>query len=175
MSWILTYTGKRFDLLHPDPNAVDIRDIAHALAHTCRFAGHTQRFYSVAQHSVLVSENVPAEHALAGLLHDAAEAYCHDITTLLKQHLDGYQAIEEGIWLAISRRYGVRPMLHSSVKEADLRLLATEKRDLMAKHPDPWPILENVEPLLPIIKPWTPEWAEMTFMARFLFLTKEAA
>lgn len=174
MSWILTFTGKRFDLLHPDPNAVDIRDIAHALAHTCRFAGHTQRFYSVAQHSVLVSETVPFEHALAGLMHDAAEAYIHDITSPLKQHLSNYHAIEDGIWFAIRKRFGLSALHPSEVKQADLCLLATEKRDLLAKHPDPWPILENVEPLLPIIKPWTPEWAETIFLARFNWLTKEA-
>ncbi len=175
MSWILTFTGKRFDLLHPDAGAVDIRDIAHALAHTCRFAGHTQRFYSVAQHSVLVSETVPFEHALAGLLHDATEAYIHDITSPLKQHLSNYRAIEDGIWFAIRKRFGLPALLPSEVKDADLRLLGTEKRDLLAKHPDPWPLLEGVEPLLPIIKPWGPEWSETMFLARFDGLTKEAA
>ena len=77
--------------LHPDD--VNIVDIAHSLAMQCRFTGHTKVFYSVAQHSVLVSkllERRGCDHAtvLWGLMHDAAEAYLvGDVATPVKKSL----------------------------------------------------------------------------------------
>ncbi len=54
-SWILTQSGKQFDLLAPEADMVVMDEIAHALANICRFAGYTQTHYSVGQHSVLAS------------------------------------------------------------------------------------------------------------------------
>jgi hypothetical protein len=87
--YLNTYTGKKFEYTYPQPEQIDIRDIAHALSHLCRFNGHTNMFYSVAQHSLLVSEKLPgsAEDKLGALLHDAAEAYVCDIPSPLKPML----------------------------------------------------------------------------------------
>lgn len=71
--WMQTYTGRRFWPLDPVAGDIEIMDIAHALSNQCRYAGHTRFHYSVAQHSVQVSENVAPEHALWGLLHDAPD------------------------------------------------------------------------------------------------------
>ena len=78
-SWLQTYTGIQFWPLDPRPEEIDIQDIAHALSLLCRFNGHCQRFYSVAEHSVHVSTILAPEFGLWGLLHDAAEAYLSDI------------------------------------------------------------------------------------------------
>jgi uncharacterized protein len=80
-----TCTGRRVHIASPLPDEIDIEDIAHGLSHACRFAGHVQNFYSVAQHSLLVSELVDDRHALWGLLHDGSEAYLHDLTRPLKR------------------------------------------------------------------------------------------
>ena len=81
MGWIQTYTKKKFDLLDPKPEMVCIEDVAHHLSNVCRFSGACSEFYSVAQHSVLVSEVCSPDSAVWGLLHDAGEAYYGDIVT----------------------------------------------------------------------------------------------
>lgn len=167
MSWILTYTGRRLDPLAPDPAQIDPLDIAHALANLCRFNGHTKRFYSVAQHSVLVARHVPCQFALEGLLHDATEAYIADVTRPVKPHLLNYQVIEHNLHRAIASRFGIPANLPNAVKTADVVLLATEKRDLMPDHGDPWPVLDGVEPLADTIEPWSPEEAKYMFMEAF--------
>ncbi len=87
--YIATYTGKQFYPLDPRPEDVCLEDIAHSLSNLCRFTGHTDtdRFYSVAQHSVICSTIVAPEAALLALLHDAAEAYLGDISRPLKRDL----------------------------------------------------------------------------------------
>lgn len=85
--WIQTYTGKKFFPLHPHQNEYVIEDIAHALSMKCRFAGHCNAFYSVAEHSVKVSRIVAPESQLWGLLHDAAEAYLPDVCQPIKSQI----------------------------------------------------------------------------------------
>jgi hypothetical protein len=70
-----TFSGLRFWPLDPEPEKILIADIAHALAHQCRFGGHASKFYSVSENSVHVSRRCAPEDALWGLLHDASEAY----------------------------------------------------------------------------------------------------
>src|SRR5438128_5709421 len=105
--WMQTYTGRRFYPLAPAIEDVDLRDIAHSLAHQCRYAGHVDRFYSVAEHCVLLSRAVPAEYALDALLHDAAEAYVVDVPRPLKRNLAGYAEIEDRALSTILQALGV--------------------------------------------------------------------
>lgn len=112
--FILTYTGKVFPLDDVTSDCIDIRDIAHSLSQLCRFTGHTNMFYSVAQHSLLVSEKMPGGPAekLVGLLHDAAEAYTNDLASPLKKHLQGcddyeYFNLQNDITAAICKKFGV--------------------------------------------------------------------
>ena len=164
LPWIQTYTGKKFYFLNPIVDSVCIEDIAHALSNICRYTGHTKEFYSVAQHSVLAVDNVPYEDSLAALLHDATETYLTDISKPLKTLLPQYRELEDKVHKVISEKFGLPNKLPDSVKEADLRLLATEKRDLLIGEPGEWPIIKTVNPYPERIEPWSPKEAETLFL-----------
>jgi hypothetical protein len=170
MSWIITRSAKRFDLLEPAAHMVDPTDIAHALSMQCRFNGHVKTFYSVAQHCLVVAELVPAQYQLEALLHDATEAYVGDLVSPLKQALPEYRQIEMRVWHAICHRFDIEPVLPPSVHDADLIALATEKRDLMAPHPDAWPCLTGTHPAQFRIKPMTQPEAAQAYFDRLMQL-----
>jgi uncharacterized protein len=170
---ILTFSGQYVDLLDPDPDTINIGDIAKALSQINRFGGHTRVPYTVAQHSLLVSENVPPEFALQALLHDAAEAYVGDVVRPLKYMADmrSYRDRESIMQAAIYQRFGLgmhqTDACRSSIRCADLVMLATERRDLMPPCPTPWPILHGVTPLAKSIRPAPAPIVAVRFMKRF--------
>lgn len=168
--WMQTAHGRKFWPIDPRPEEVHIDDIAHALSMTCRFGGHCLRFYSVSQHSVLVSRALPRPYKLWGLLHDASEAYVVDVPRPLKYWLEGYKRIENDVMRAISTRFQLSPEMPAEVKRVDVAILADEAAQLMAPPPEPWHL---PEPALGIrIRPWDPETAKKEFMWEFENLTR---
>lgn len=130
-SCITTMSGKFFDILKPEEHNFEIEEIATALSNLCRYTGHVNTFYSVAEHSVLVSRIVPERYALAGLLHDASEAYLGDVSSPLKKLLPEYKAIENRVQQAIATSFGLGDDLnHSSVHEADKRMYWQERQSV---------------------------------------------
>lgn len=163
---ILLVSGNYFDFLAPEQCDFSIEDIAHGLAHICRFGGHSRHFYSVAQHSVLVSRIVPPGDAFAGLMHDAAEALIGDVAKPLKDMLPDYRQLEAKIEAAVSARFGVPLPLPLSVKEADVQALATEQHALM---PDRFgrSYAGGKQPLDLAIPRMAPEEARAAFLDRY--------
>lgn len=177
-AFIQTFTGKMIDVLDLDINLLDIRDIAHSLSLQCRFNGHSGEFYSVAQHCVYVSKQLPDHLKLAGLMHDATEAYLCDIPSPLKPFLANYKQLEMAAAKRVEEKWfdGRELLEHPLVKEADVRMLATEFRDLRS-HNSPvehWTSLRGVEPYKNlVIKPWPAKKAEKKFLEMFYQLTSE--
>jgi hypothetical protein len=165
--WMQTYTGLAFDPLNPDPNLVSIDDIAHALSMSCRYGGHVNQFYSVAEHSILVSRHVPPAQALWGLMHDAAEAYIADIVRPAKKRMPEYQEIEHNLMGAICKRFSLPATQPDAVGDIDLRIVIDEKEVLMGTEPLPWRALEGLEPVGATIRAWDPVTAEGQFHLRF--------
>jgi len=138
--FIETYTGKKFYFTDPEPDMIDIRDIAHSLSLQCRFMGHVETFYSVAEHSVAVSCIVDKENALVALLHDAAEAYLSDIPRPIKKLLPQYMELEEQVSQAIYSKFFLN-VSHESwkdVKDADNTQLKTEAKYLLSSQGKDW-------------------------------------
>lgn len=170
---ILLSSGEYFDFLDPESCAFQIEDIAHGLSHVCRFAGQCRHFYSVAQHSAYVSRIVPREDALAGLLHDAAEAFIGDVSKPLKDLLAEYRVIEKRIEAALFAKFGLSLPLPDSVKEADVTMLATEQRALM-RNRDDWDYCRGRKPLDMHIPYMLPDAAKSLFLARYEQLTSDS-
>lgn len=127
-SCITTVAGKFFDILKPEEYEFEIDEIATALSNLCRYTGHVNRFYSVAEHSVLVSRLLPDNLALCGLLHDASEAYLGDVSSPLKKLLPEYRKIEDRVQEAIAKQFDLPYPYPHSVHEADKRMYWQERQ-----------------------------------------------
>ncbi len=177
--WFITSSGKKIFVRDPRPEVIDIEDIAHALSMLCRFGGHCLRFYSVAQHSVHVSQLVPPGQKLRALLHDASEAYLGDVIRPLKRELSSvYGPLEKQWERAICQRFGIDPFPSSVVKRADIVALVTERRDLInpTVHDNYAGWIEDdldVHPHPIVIVPRPPEQARQDFLDAFERLRHE--
>src|SRR3954447_4059990 len=160
--YLQTVSGKSFNPFEPDPEQLDISDIGRALANVCRFGGHCRSLYSVAQHSVIVSELVEqrggdVEDVFAALMHDASEAYLGDMPHPIKHRSAlgaAFKAAEEHLEQAIRERFRIRDGV-PEIKRADRALLATERRVFSAERWH-WPELDGVEPLDLELAAWAP-------------------
>lgn len=165
--YIQTFTGQSFYLLDPRPEDVSIVDIAHSLAKTCRYSGHSRYFYSVAEHSVHVSRACPPELRLEGLLHDAREAYIGDWTTPLKAAMPDYRKLERPVADAVADRFGISREESTIVKEMDRRILLDERARLMPPSDDGWGYPEDMQPLGVQLEMWEWNTAAEIFLEEF--------
>lgn len=166
--WILTISGGAYWPCDPSPDDVKLEDIAHGLAAENRYAGHTYRPFSVAQHSCIVADHLPWHLKIQGLLHDATEAYLKDIPRPIKKYLPDYKRLEEMNARAIGERFTVELVnLDPQVHEADRICLYTEKRDLRPVEPRTDHLAPpGVKPWPEFIVPWTFDRAKAEFLTR---------
>lgn len=172
-NWMQTFSGKAFYPLDPRVEEIDDWDIAHSLAMQCRYNGHTSKFYSVAEHCVILSHYVTPENALAALLHDAAEACVGDMVRPLKQLMPAFVEAEDRILEVIAAKYGVEgPICNEEVKEADLRILQDERAVLLESEPMSWD-LDGIKPLGVTFNFWSPNVAQTKYLIRLFELIRE--
>lgn len=172
--FIQTFMCKQFWFQNPTDEMIDIEDIAHALSNLCRYGGHCDRFYSVAEHSVLLSRKVwydlGSKQSLMALLHDAGEAYLVDMPRPIKQELSQYKELENKIQGAIHKKFGLEFPIPDWMKVYDNRMLHTERLQTM-KSGISW-FSDSLEPLDIELEYWNPEYAKTQFLNRFSVLTQ---
>lgn len=176
---ISTSRGLYFDYTEPEKHPHDIVEIAHALSRLCRYTGHVgdcydpeddDLIYTVAQHSVLVSELLEGTgQELAGLLHDADEAFMNDMNSPLKSMLPEYKAIEHAVERPLLNHFGVPWPLDPRVKAADNFAMDCERLTFMRAAIRPhvrgwWPIDPAAKPLERV---WGIGEAKRRFITRF--------
>ena len=188
---IALLSGSYLDLADPDCSVIQPIDVAAGLRQP-RFCGQTRQFYTIAQHCLLVLKLVaPIARQLGGekglqlkrcaLMHDAAEAFLHDITRPLKIQLPDYRRIEARFELRLADRFGWEwtNYRRDMVKRADLQALAIEQRDLTGGAGDRWPVLDSIDrdqlAGITINRAWHPDEAQDRFLQAFadLFPSEE--
>lgn len=167
MTWMITASGRDYHYSGPasleaHARPVLIEDIAHHLAMINRFNGATIRPYSDAEHSLLcadIAKRVGASAIVqwACLMHDAHEFVTGDMSSPVKQVVNGYSMAAGGVeaWglfedeheRVVHRHFGLITVFRNHAKlihQVDLQALATERRDLTRFNPAvnrPWPSL----------------------------------
>ena len=175
--WLQTFTGKKFYFSRPNSGSINIIDIAHALSRIPRFYGHTDKFYSVAEHCILASkicDSVDESKSHIALLHDASEAYIGDIVSPLKNLMGKkIKKIERQTLIAIFKRFDIKDKcLPSIVEEIDLRLLQTERLAMFNKYLH-WETTKDVKPYHDVdFRFLNPKQAETEYLKRFEMLMK---
>lgn len=185
-TWVQTYTGRDFWPLAVKPDDIHIMDIAVGESRECRYGKQTLRFYSVAEHSVIVSRLVGVAARAAGLdeataialereglLHDSDEGYLPDMPRPMKYdpafNFAPFVAAGRAIQAAVFERFGVSstPASHAAIDAIDKRLVVDETRQFM-RHPERY--LKRHPDLKPtgvMIDGLDPDDALITFLARF--------
>jgi hypothetical protein len=173
-NYMEVFTGKIFWPLDPRVDEINVIDIAHSLSNQCRFAGHVDDFYSVAQHSVLVSMLLPEELWMTGLMHDASEAYLVDVPRPIKPFLKGYDEIEKNIMTCVAIKFRLKWPMPKEVKTADNTALAIEKRCFKKRSTQVWDCeyLDNKQIILDTM---SPKEAEQYFLNRFEIINDKKA
>lgn len=109
-----TTTNSGINVFAPDQfraREVRMSDIMDGLSKICRYNGQVNRFYSVAEHSVLVSLYAELvgdyEAMLPGLLHDAHETYSGDIPSPHKAMVPAFARFEDGYAVVVRQALGL--------------------------------------------------------------------
>lgn len=170
-----TFSGLWVDPLNMQSSEILIEDIVHSLSLQCRYSGHCKCFYSVAQHSVLVSDLCDGYLLqLFGLLHDAAETYFGDMIAPLKDKFPEYRNYEKTLQGQIFIKFCGRlpnPNELQQLKDFDTCMLLGEAKSMMQSCGIGW--REGVEPAYFNSNFWIPEYAEKIFLVKFDRLLEE--
>ena len=162
MSILRTYSGIEFDLKNFDAGNISIVDIAHALSNSCRFNGHSKKFYSVAEHCVRCSRLSVDDATISHiLLHDASEAYMGDVVTPLKRMMPWYEEKENQLIALIFDKYCVLP--YTDYVDSELHFV--DKLMFKIEADELWSDVTYFG--------WTPEKAKMEFLKSFYALQEK--
>lgn len=150
MTWIVTSSGQEIDLIDPDPKTIQLGDLIEALRKQNRFTGHTNRPYSVLDHSIECFwyaryRGFTLYEQLGCLAHDLHEGICGDVATPIKQMLPGWYVLEDKIEAVTHEALGITEIMSMedvkhAVRQADLALLLAERDEFLPKVTTPWAV-----------------------------------
>lgn len=163
-------SGAWYDFQFPENSTYIVEDIAHGLAKQGRMVGQNRnpnRAYSIAQHCVMGSHAAPEGVQFEFLMHDAPEFVYGDMTTPLKQCCPDYKAMLEAGEAEMAKRYGLPSPMSKACKLVDLKMFATEARDLMTDQGEGFEMLKDIEPYEFKIEEWDTEFAFDAWLSRF--------
>ncbi|NEW96623.1 phosphohydrolase [Rhodopseudomonas sp. BR0G17] len=172
--WIQTFTGGAFWPLDPRAEEISVLDITAGLARECRFGGQCLRFYSVAEHSVLMYRVATdrcwsARQRRAVLLHDASEGLgLRDIPRPIKGEFSNYKAIESRVMRVVAAKFDFDWPLDPSIKQLDNEIGGAEQLQNMAPAVMPWGATADhaafgADPLGVRLEYWSPDRAFIEF------------
>lgn len=171
-----TVSGQLINLRNPSPKTITIADIANSLSKICRFGGHTNAFYSVAQHCVLVAAmcehfDIGAHYGKEGLLHDASEAYLGDVIKPLKIILgETYNALEREFEAIIDKKFALRTDRETMAAIKHFDIVALHLEHLAFQQNKPAKLIENLEKFNLLIEDqfaWNCKTANAMFLAAY--------
>jgi uncharacterized protein len=181
-TWFQTCATKaKINILNPSQDSIFVEDIALALSNNCRFNGHVNKWYSVAEHSLNVTrwmgKNASSSLLLGALLHDASEAYLSDIISDVKHcgKLNQYIKIEKNVQKAIHDKFKLNLSKEeiALIKQADVEVLIAEARALL----DIDPVIEWPDFTKPSkdysLRYWGKEKAKSLFIEGTVLLSQE--
>lgn len=108
--------------------------IAHALGQTARYRGNCDEFYSVAEHSCLVSllmEHVVGGDPYEGILHDATESILPDVSAPFKQLFPDLRAVDKRFEHTLRKHFGLPPEKSQECAKADWLALFIESAQIL--------------------------------------------
>ena len=165
-------SGRYLDLRDPQPDQFTLTDIAGALSKICRFGGQCQRFYSVAEHSVMCAaqardDGYAIDVIAAALMHDAAEAFIGDVVKPLKVMLPEYDVIEKRMESVIAAKYKIEfKQTSGKWKEIDRAMLIAERRAMFTPDKVTWTGENDVRALNVMFKYMNPPTARIAFLGQ---------
>lgn len=175
--WMETYTGRKFWPGNPRMEDITVFDIAHALAMKCRYNGHSQRFYSVAEHCVMLAgyarhKGWPVETQLHLLMHDGSEAYLPDVPRPIKHFFPDLIKMEHRLDAMIRQWCGLHSAVPPVVKELDSRIIRDERLAIMGPSSNDWKT-DALEALGVVVHAVDPSEAERLFLNSFQLIASE--
>ena len=175
-AWMEIVDGRQFSPFDEPENlvySIDPRWIAVALSRACRYAGHTKRFYTVLEHTLIMAKYVEdiggsSLDVRMALHHDDSEAIMGDLPRPIKVHMPEFKALEKRLDSAFALRFDLYHEFPDWLKEFDTRILVDERRTVMNPSMNVWDT-DNLNPLGVRFRPalsWFPwygvrEWLKM--------------
>lgn len=175
-NWIQTYKGRVWSFQNSKVSCIHTMDIAASISKLCRWNGHTLVFYSVAEHSVRMGDELKRRgHSpliqLLAYLHDAHEAYISDISRPLAKEIapEKIDKLKASHDAKIFTHFGIMDKITDKewniVKHADNVMLFSERDQLLRRCSRAWDDIADPGERIDLFEAgWSPDHARTRWL-----------